>query len=176
MEPLRGGRLARLDSESAARLAEARPEESAAAWAFRFLQGLPNVKMILSGMSGFEQMEGNVQTFAERRPLSESELAILDGIAEGMKGAIPCTACRYCCAGCSRQLNIPFLIAEYNDMRFDHSMNIRMRIDSMPEDKRPSVCIGCGKCARICPQGIDVPGAMRDFAAALDKMPSWAEI
>ena len=56
------------------------------------------------------------------------------------------------------------------------SFNIAMAVESMPEGRRPQDCIGCGKCARICPQKIDVPGALRDFAAQLAEQPSWAEI
>jgi hypothetical protein len=28
----------------------------------------------------------------------------------------------------------------------------------------------------MCPQNIDVPGALKDFAEKLSKLPSWAEI
>lgn len=51
-----------------------------------------------------------------------------------------------------------------------------MRIEFMPEDKKPTACIGCGQCTQMCPQNIDVPGALKDFAEKLSKLPSWAEI
>lgn len=176
MEPVRGGKLAKLSPEAEEQLRAARPDESTAAWAFRFLQGLPNVKMVLSGMSNMEQMIDNVRTFEERKSLTAEEQELIFKLAEEMKNAIPCTACRYCCAGCPMQLDIPRLLAEYNDLRFAHSVNIRMRIDALPEDKQPSACIGCGQCAQICPQRIDIPGALRDFSDALARLPSWAEI
>lgn len=176
MEPVRGGRLAKLQDADEAKLKAARPGESTAAWGFRFLQGLPNVKMVLSGMSNLEQMKDNVKTFTQRKPLSESETTLLLNIAEGMKNSIPCTACRYCCDGCPMGLDIPRLLSAYNEIRFSPAVNVAMRVEALPEEKRPSACIGCGQCAKICPQGIEIPQAMQDFAQALSKLPSWAEI
>lgn len=176
MEPVRGGRLAKLDDTAEKILKTLRPDESIAAWAFRFLQGLPNVKMVLSGMSNMAQMQDNVNTFSEQRPLSDEEYRMLLDIAESMKDSIPCTACRYCCDGCPMGLNIPNLLSTYNEIRFSPAINVAMRIEALPEEKRPSACIGCGKCAKICPQGIDIPGAMKGFSQALSKLPSWAEI
>lgn len=176
MEPVRGGKLAKLNEKEETKLKEARNDESVTAWGFRFLQGLSNVKMILSGMSSLEQMKENVTTFSSQKPLSEKENALLLDIAEGMKDSIPCTACRYCCDGCPKGLDIPNLLSAYNEIRFSPNVNVGMRMEALPEEKRPSACIGCGKCARICPQGIDIPKAMKEFAEALNKLPSWAEI
>lgn len=176
MEPVRGGRLAKLNETDEARLHAVRPEESTASWAFRWLQGLPNVKMILSGMSDMAQMEDNVHTFSERKPLSDEERDILLNIAEGMKNSVPCTACRYCCEDCPRGLDIPRLLSLYNEMRFSPSFNVGMTIDSLDENRRPQACIGCGKCAGICPQKIDIPEAMKEFSAMLEKIPHWEEM
>lgn len=118
MEPVRGGRLANLNDVDEVRLKRRRPEESIASWGFRFLQNLPNVAVVLSGMSNIEQMQDNVKTFSEGNPLSEDEVKLLLDIAEGMKNSIPCTACRYCCDGCPQELDIPSLLAAYNEVRF----------------------------------------------------------
>lgn len=176
MEPVRGGRLAKLEDTAEAKLKELRPDESVAAWGFRFLQGLPNVKMVLSGMSDMAQMQDNVKTFSEGKELSEEEIQLLLDIAESMKDSIPCTGCRYCCAGCPMELNIPMLLSTYNEIRFSPAVNAAMRIEFMDESKKPSACIGCGKCTKICPQNIDIPTAMKDLAEKLRKLPSWAEI
>ena len=176
MEPVRGGRLASLSDAEEAKLKALRPEDSVASWGFRFLQALPNVKMVLSGMSSMEQMVDNVKTFSEDKPLTAEETALLLDIAEGMKDSIPCTACRYCCDGCPAGLDIPGLISTYNELRFSPAVNVAMRIEFLPEDKKPTACIGCGQCTRMCPQNIDVPGALKDFAEKLSKLPSWAEI
>lgn len=176
MEPLRGGKLAALSGEDESRLKALRPRESVASWSFRWLQNLPNVKMVLSGMSASAQMEDNVRTFTEESPQTPEEAALLLDIAEGLKDALPCTRCRYCCEGCPMQLDIPMLIHAYNDLKFAGSMTVPMQMDALPEDKLPSACIGCGACAAICPQKIDIPAAMREFADKLASMPSWAEM
>lgn len=176
MEPLRGGKLARLREADMARLEALRPGVGAPEWAFRWLQGLKNVRMILSGMSSLEQMQQNLESFAQRKPVDEREAQVLMEIAEGMKNSVPCTACRYCCEGCPQGLDIPALLAHYNDYRYLVNFNTKMAIEALPAAQRPDACIGCGKCAQVCPQGIDVPSALRDFAERLAAQPSWAEI
>lgn len=176
MEPVRGGRLASLTPEAESELHALRPEESTAAWAFRFLQGVEGVQMILSGMTTPAQMEDNVRTFEERRPLTDQEEKVLLDIAKGMYGAVPCTACRYCCDGCPMGLDIPMLLKLYNEAKFSPNFNIGMRVEALPEDKRPAACVGCGQCARVCPQNIDIPAALADLNEVLKKIPSWADI
>ena len=173
MEPLRGGRLANLNESEMAKLA---PGASATERAFRWLQGVEGVKVILSGMSTIAQMRENIATFGERRPLSGEEEAALMALAEGMKKSVPCTACRYCCAGCPKGLDIPGILSHYNDFRFAQGFNVVMAIESLAEGKAPADCIACGKCALTCPQGIDIPRAMREFAQWLGAQPSWAEL
>lgn len=98
MEPLRGGKLASLAPEDEEKLKALRPEEGIPAWAFRYLQSLPSVKVILSGMSNRQQMEENIQTFAEDKPLNAKELETIHSIADSMvkKIVLPCTARVYC--------------------------------------------------------------------------------
>ena len=117
MEPLRGGRLCQLSEEDAAVLHALRPKESPAGWAFRFLQSIPGVTMVLSGMSNSEQLRENIQTFEEEKPLNSKEMEKLLKIANNMveKIALPCTACRYCVSHCPQGLDIPALLALYNE-------------------------------------------------------------
>ena len=176
MEPVRGGKLAKLDELTEAKLKEIRPDASVASWGFRFLQELPNVTMVLSGMSNMEQMVDNVRTFTEYKPLSKAEMQLLLDIAEGLKNSIPCTACRYCCDGCPMGLDIPMLIATYNEIRVAAVTNPIMRIEGLEDSKKPSACIGCGKCVKVCPQNINIPQVLKDFVKAMEKIPSWAEI
>ena len=109
MEPLRGGRLAKLTEEHAARLSALRPEEAVPAWAFRFLQTVSSVTMILSGMSNMEQLEANLRTFEEDKPLNTTEMGTLMEAAKEMlvEKRLPCTACRYCVSHCPQGLDIP---------------------------------------------------------------------
>ena len=175
MEPVRGGKLASLSQADSAKLKALRPEATDASWGFRFLQGLPNVKMILSGMSNLEQMKDNLATFAQREPLNESETEMMLSIAQGMMDLVPCTACRYCCEGCPKGLDIPALLSVYNELRVSSTVNAAMRVEFLPEEKKPTACIACGKCARSCPQNIDIPAALKALSEKLTTIPSWAE-
>lgn len=175
MEPVRGGKLASLSQADSAKLKALRPEATDASWGFRFLQGLPNVKMILSGMSNLEQMKDNLSTFAQREPLNESETEMMLSIAQGMMDLVPCTACRYCCEGCPKGLDIPALLSVYNELRVSSTVNAAMRVEFLPEEKKPTACIACGKCARSCPQNIDIPAALKALSEKLTTIPSWAE-
>ncbi len=176
MEPVRGGKLANIGESDVEKLKAQRPDESVAAWCFRFLQNIPNVAVVLSGMSNMEQMVDNVKTYSELKPLNEAELETVLNIAEGMKDSIPCTACGYCVDGCPMGISIPDMLGMYNELRLAPSIMMSMRIEALPEDKRPSACIGCGACTAICPQNLDVPKHLKDFAEGLSKLPSWAEI
>ena len=176
MEPVRGGKLVNVSEDATAKLRAARPDETTVAWCFRFLQGLPNVKMVLSGMSNEQQIMDNIATFEESRPLNPAEGELILKVAEELKGSVPCTGCRYCVAGCPMGLDIPFLLSVYNDLRYAPVTNTTLRIEALPESKKPDVCVGCGKCSKICPQNIDIPGAMEDFCDLLEKIPSWEDV
>ena len=172
MEPVRGGKLTQLSEENAAILAEARPDESPAAWAFRFVQGIPEVVVTLSGMSNLEQLRQNVATFSEERPLGERDRAALARVVGNMLGrrTVPCTACRYCTDHCPMGLDIPKLLELYNEAMVtggDGGFIPSMYVSTLPEDKRPDACVGCGSCAAVCPQRIDIPGTLADFASRL---------
>lgn len=170
MEPLRGGKLASLAEEDEAKLKALRPDESIPAWAFRFLQSIPEVTMVLSGMSAMDQMQENIATFEEDKPLTEEEMDTLLSVADSMVGkiALPCTACHYCVSHCPQGLDIPRLIALYNEHCFTEGGFIApMALSAIPEDKRPDSCIGCRSCEAVCPQQIKVSEAMADFAKRL---------
>ena len=176
MEPVRGGKLAALDADSEQQLHALRPNASIASFGFRWLQGLDNVHMVLSGMSDMAQMADNVATFERLDPLSPAEEAILFAAADKMKNSIPCTACRYCCDGCPQQLDIPDLLHKYNQLRTGSGSTIKMQLDAVPTNKWPHACLGCGACAAVCPQKIVIPDELAAFAAELDKLPDWVEV
>ena len=167
MEPLRGGKLAKLAAEDEKALKALRPEENIPAWAFRFLQSVPGVTMVLSGMSNLQQMQDNIHTFAEDKLLTEKEMDTLLQIADGMvkKIVLPCTACHYCTSHCPQGLPIPELLALYNEHCFTEGGFIApMALSAYPQEKLPSACIGCRSCEAVCPQQIKISEAMADFA------------
>lgn len=170
MEPLRGGRLAKLTEGERAVLKELRPQESIPAWAFRFLQTIPSVVVTLSGMSDLEQTKANLETFSTEAPLSDMEWEAVLALGRSMTGpaALACTACRYCVSHCPQGLDIPDLLALYNEHRFTGGGFIApMALSAIPKEKQPSACVGCRSCEAVCPQQLKISEAMADFTARL---------
>jgi predicted aldo/keto reductase-like oxidoreductase len=172
MEPCRGGKLASINKDLNALLKEKRPEVSIASWAFRFLQSLPGVQVVLSGMTTLEQLKDNIKTFSTNDPVTEADKELLFTIAGKLADMIPCTACRYCCEDCPQSLDIPKLISLYNEHTYGKTENLPFTtlpftMGAMKPEELPSACIACGSCAKACPQGIDIPEVLRKFAGEL---------
>ena len=170
MEPIRGGRLAKLTDGQLAKLKAARPDESAVGWAFRYIQTIPGVVVTLSGMSDFDQMKENIEIFQREEPLTDGEMKILQEIGDEMlrEKTVPCTACRYCTSHCPQKLDIPELLRLYNEHAFTGGGFIApMLLGTMPDDKKPSACIGCRSCEAVCPQQIKISEVLADFAEKL---------
>ena len=174
MEPLRGGKLAKLNGSMEQELKALRPDEEIPAWAFRFLQSVPGVTMILSGMSDLQQLRSNLCTFETDNPLNEEEMAGLMRVSAEMQSrkSIPCTACHYCVSHCPQGLDIPRLIALYNE----HVLTVEdggmafiapMALMAIPEDKRPVSCLHCRSCEQVCPQQIHISDFMSDFVSKI---------
>ena len=170
MEPLRGGKLASLAPEDEAILKALRPDESIGAWAFRFLQSIPEVTLVLSGMQTSEIVEDNARTFSESKPLSEAEWNALLGIADRLlaKKTLTCTECKYCMSECPQSLVIPKLLSVYSNTCLMGSAPDRARLaKKFGEEGLPSACIGCRACEAKCPQEIKISEILADFAKAL---------
>ena len=163
MEPLRGGKLASLSSEADAVLKAVSPRASVASWGMRWLMGLDNVKVVLSGMGDLAQVKDNVETFSYAAPLDERECsALATALALYRKEvAVPCTACRYCTDDCPRKIDIPEVLSVYNQWKAHGDVDA----GKLPQPG-PDACISCGACTRICPQGIDIPQCMVELAQA----------
>lgn len=149
MEPVRGGRLTQLLPEQEARLKALRPQETQAGWAFRFLQGIEGVTMVLSGMSNMAQLSENIKTFSHLEPLNDQEQQTLQEIAREMiaANAVPCTGCSYCVDYCPQGIHIPEILKKYNAKDWSE----------LPD------CIGCQSCEKVCPQGISIAEVMADY-------------
>jgi len=171
MEPVRGGKLVSIGNKYEEELKSLRPEETVPGWAFRFLQSIPEVKVILSGMSNMEQLKDNIKTFETSEPLSESEFkTIVDmGIDMLKTNTVPCTSCAYCVDHCPMELDIPKIIKIYNSHCFTGSKTVSAAVlNSLDESKRPNSCIGCRACEAVCPQNIKISEMMSDFAERLN--------
>ena len=146
MEPLRGGSLLKLPESAEAKLREARPGESNAAWAFNFVRSVPGVTMILSGMNSTEQLDENCALFSADAKLNDAEFELCAGIGRSMLsgGVVPCTACHYCVSHCPQGLDIPRLLALYNEHAFSGGGFIApFAVAAIEPDKRPNNCISC---------------------------------
>ncbi|MDR2406418.1 MAG: aldo/keto reductase [Deltaproteobacteria bacterium] len=171
MEPVRGGKLSSFSAENEAKLKAMRPDESIAAWAFRWIQTLDSVLVTLSGMTTEEQVVDNVKTFSQYLPLNPEEKALYEEVVGALADFVPCTLCRYCIPDCPKNLDIPTFIKLYNDCRVAPSGIAKMAVDAMRPSERPGMCIECGNCVEVCPQSIDIPAALKDLMEIIDKVP-----
>ena len=176
MEPVRGGKLSNFDDKTNQSMKALRPNQSISSWCFDYLFNINGVTVILSGMSNLDQMNDNIKTFNENKPLNEQETKIVYDIAQRIASTVPCTKCKYCVAGCPMQLDIPMLIATYNDLKVTRAVNSIMALDALSEDKLPSACIKCGACKQICPQNIDIPNTLQELTKIISEMPSWKQV
>ncbi|MBR2888775.1 MAG: aldo/keto reductase [Oscillospiraceae bacterium] len=161
MEPVRGGRLVNLPQGDLDTLDALRPGVGTPAWAFRFLQTVPGITMVLSGMSNETQLLDNIATFCENKPLNETEWNALMTIADRMiaEKKVPCTGCSYCVKECPMQIPIPDVMTMYNNRFLDDAPE--------PGSPGPKDCVACGQCKVMCPQTIDIPAIMADYAKYL---------
>ena len=167
MEPIRGGRLANLTTDELYDISKIR-NESHIDTAFRFIQAIPQVVVTLSGMSSMEQLTQNIEIFSQDKPLNENEFKMALDLGKKMTECIPCTSCRYCTEYCPMGLDIPKLISLYNEKVFSGGgFIVSMNLNSLPKDKLPSACIGCGACQAVCPQNIKIPEVFKDFSERL---------
>jgi len=166
MESVHGGMLASLTDEGNAILREAEPDRSIASWAIRFLMGLPDVSLILSGMSNLDQVRDNIATVKERKVLSggEKELLLRASTLLFKTIAASCTFCRYC--KCPQGLDIPNILNVYNDYKAGGEWRLK-RLLALPEEHRPPACTNCGLCVDQCPQNLEMPKYMDEIAKAM---------
>jgi len=167
MEPVRGGMLAAPGKDAETSLKAARPNDTPANWAFRFLQSLPNVAVVFSGMTTMEQLKENIEIFNKYDPLTEPEKEVLQQVVNNMAEFVPCTSCRYCCDLCPKQLDIPMLLATFNEASHGMSWYVADMLESLADDKKPQACTGCGVCTPLCPQNIDIADVMKKFCSML---------
>lgn len=170
MEPVKGGSLANLPPEAMELLQAVHPEWTAADWAIRFVQSLPEVEICLSGMNTLEQMEANMQPVS---PLSEEETDLLFRAADIIRTntRIPCTGCGYCAGHCPAGIPIPEIFKMYNELfrNPDDGWKIRpVYRQKTRENGKASGCIGCGSCEKHCPQQINIPAWIKKAAGSLE--------
>jgi predicted aldo/keto reductase-like oxidoreductase len=173
MEPLLGGRLAKVPEHIADRLKQREPSRSSASWAFRFAGTHETVLTVLSGMTYMEHLEDNIKTYSPLKPLTENELTFLEETAEIMQNypLVACTECRYCMP-CPYGIEIPAIFLHYNRCVNEGFISGSPESEGYRKARRAYLvsydrailkpgqadrCIGCSKCISKCPQGINIP-------------------
>ncbi|MCL2425736.1 MAG: aldo/keto reductase [Oscillospiraceae bacterium] len=171
MEPLLGGKLASEDSPIAELMLKANPKVSIASWALRFIAQLDSVFTTLSGMSTFEQLADNIETYADFKPLNQDELLVIDKAVEILKSVprIQCTSCDYC-KGCPVDIPIPGLLNLYNDyLVHKTTTNLDGTYRWMTGGRvKASDCTACGACEAICPQALEIIDVLGKVSALFD--------
>ena len=177
MEPVKGGTLAKVPEEAEKLFAALDPSMSVPSWAIRFAASLPNVMLVLSGMSSLEQMKDNISFMADFRPLTEEEKEVCYRVADIINSQItvPCTACHYCTEGCPMNIAIPEYFSLYNeDMREnleEKGWTINYTNYDLLAGKRGRAkdCIACGQCEDVCPQHLPIIDFLKDVSAHFDR-------
>ncbi len=167
MEPLRGGALSTLNPVACEILKNANPNVSVSSWALRYVGSLPNVLVILSGMTLPEHLEDNIKTFTPFAPLNDKERETLNlALAAYRKSlAIPCTACRYCMP-CPFGVDIPTMFGNYNQYKIDEKKKHQFKRNYTQLGKaNADSCMACGLCKTKCPQKLDIPELLKKVAA-----------
>ena len=172
MEPVKGGNLANLPDDAKAVL-DALQGGSPASYAIRYAAGFDGIMMVISGMSDMAQMDDNINAMKDYKPLSEAELAAIDKVKEVFtsKNLIPCTSCRYCTAGCPKEILIPDLFACLNAKKVFNNWNTDYYYNNVytTRNGKASDCIKCGKCEHACPQHLSIRELLVDVAREFDK-------
>lgn len=170
MEPIKGGSLAMLPDDIAGMFKEKDPDKSISSWALRWVASKPNVKVVLSGMSTFEQVEDNLATFNHFEPLSKEEEALVDKVAETIKSRTKngCTGCAYCMP-CPFGIDIPKNFRIWNDYSMYGNASSAKEKYSALGDGRAEFCKKCGKCETMCPQAIKIREDLQRVAAEMPK-------
>ena len=186
MEPLLGGRLAKMAEGAARKLQERDPSRSIASWAFRFVGSYPGVLCALSGMTNMEVLKENVQTFGDFKPLTEEDIEFLMEIAILLDSypTVPCNDCKYCMP-CPYGIDIPGIFLHYNEMvntgqiavsreqkdyqrlRRRYLISYDRAVESL---RQADHCIHCGTCIPHCPQSIEIPRELQRVGDYVEKL------
>ena len=186
MEPLLGGRLAKVPADIADRMKQREPDKSVASWAFRFVGSHPRIQCLLSGMASMDPLIENCETFSHFQALTAEEMDFLEEMARRMKEypLVGCTDCKYCMP-CPWGIDIPGIFRHYNEAITDGTFAAsREQKDyrrlkraylvsydrAIPTLRQADHCISCGECLSHCPQSIPIPRELQRINRYIEKL------
>ena len=178
MEPLRGGKLAKLPPAAEKPLRDSGRDWSAAEWGFRWLYNQPEVTVVLSGMNSLDMVRENCRAAEEARAgeLTEQDFRTLAAVSAKLRERekVGCTGCRYCMP-CPRGVDIPGAFRCWNEMYMESKSQGRYQyaqtVGLTKEPAFASQCVGCGKCEQHCPQNIPIRQKLKEADRALRPLP-----
>ena len=175
MEPVKGGILANVPPEAEKLMKDYDPDASIASWAIRFAASVDCVDRVMSGMSTMEQVEDNIKTMQNFKPLNEEELEICRKVAEIITSQtkIPCTHCNYCLSRCPKHIPIPdYFYLENDYVKFNDPTTINSYggyyQNLSATQGKAGDCIGCKLCEAVCPQSLPIATYMKDVSEHFD--------
>ncbi len=167
MEPLRGGTLSRMPSAEGRKILDAASTEHGLSYtdfAFGWLESLPRVGWILSGMAEPEQVYQNTDFFSREEGLTAAEIdaAYAAGKAMSKEVFVPCTKCNYC-ADCPSGIKISKIFSAYNEACAKDFVYLWGDLKKIYKDIGPNAndCVHCGNCEKRCPQHIPIPDMLK---------------
>lgn len=176
MEPLKGGKLAIEVPPNPVKnvFDQAETPRKPAEWALQWLWNQPEVGVVLSGMSTWEQVDLNLASASRSGvgSLSAEEVQIVEQVRDAWQGLSPvaCTHCEYCLP-CPSDVLIPQIFEIYNNsMMYDQQeRGQRAYQNQIAEASRADACIECGTCEDLCPQHLTIIDYLKDAHAYLSE-------
>ena len=170
MEPIKGGTLANLPDDVASIFKRHDPESSLSSWAMRWCASFDNIKLILSGMTEMYQLEDNLKTFGNYKPLTEQEKELVNKAAAKILSKMKngCTDCRYCMP-CPFGVNIPKNFDIWNKYSaYGNAEKAKQRWADLADGEKAKNCVKCGKCEKKCPQKISIRSDLENLQSEMD--------
>lgn len=171
MEPLRNGFLVKPPKEVQAIFDGAAKKRSPVEWAFDYLWNMPEVSVVVSGMSSMQNVKDNLEYASRSGPcmLDAHDAAVLGHAARryrSYEGSIPCTGC-YNCIPCPQNVAIGYLFnMVFNQYKADGDLErahrlVNFSMSPVQRGDKPQACNNCGQCLAKCPQGINIPEELK---------------
>lgn len=175
MEPIKGGKLAVTPPKDVQMVWDkAETKRKPAEWALRWVWNLPEVSVVLSGMSEMRHVEENVEYAGRSGPetLSEEDLALVEEAKQAYLnlGFVGCTACRYCMP-CPSGVTIPEILGLYNEYYMSgQNAEIKQKYwEIITPETHSNNCISCGICEEQCPQELPIRKFMSETTRMFPK-------